>query len=92
MSDVNDELLAAAVDDEPGFSQLQEACRSNGHAIAPRDIDPLNIPDALTSRAQWVNWNNEKRTGKETKVPYNAHRGQSAIDRIPERGHRSASR
>ena len=39
---------------------------------ATRDIEPANIPTALTQRAQWVTWKTEERDGKATKIPYNA--------------------
>lgn len=42
------------------------------------NIDPTYIPEALTSRDQWVVWRSELRGGKPTKVPYNARTGQLA--------------
>lgn len=42
------------------------------------NIDPTYIPEALTSRDQWVVWRSEQRGGKPTKVPYNARTGQLA--------------
>ncbi len=41
-------------------------------------IEPLNIPEALTQRPQWVVWRSEQRGGKLTKVPYNAITGALA--------------
>lgn len=42
------------------------------------NIDYTYIPDALTSRDQWVVWRAEQRGDKTTKVPYNARTGQLA--------------
>ena len=41
-------------------------------------IEPINIPDALTQRPQWVVWRSELRSSKPTKVPYDAKTGALA--------------
>lgn len=42
------------------------------------DFDSTTIPQALIERAQWVVWRTEARSGKTTKVPYNATTGALA--------------
>lgn len=46
-------------------------------------IDTATIPAALTARDQWVVWRSEERSGKLTKVPYNAQTGDLAATDNP---------
>ena len=41
-------------------------------------VDTEIIPEALTSRKQWVSWRTEDRKGKSTKVPINPRTGGRA--------------